>query len=403
MTRPPALANPALADACPPDDRFVPVDPHDLIDHIALDTDVVSDADQFRRLADALEMVIHQERTHFERRLTRAYAPLDPDNECVRPRAAQAPPTDQDRNQFLARFTHLLDKTNFERLEPAQIDLAVKAANSHRLRVVLNPDLIDHLDIWVRGRTTLLATRRTPRHPIKGVRRTLDAFSRLVVVTQLNGDPHVSIKLFRQIPIADLEALLPHAQITMSWFDRAKVFGGSVGTAGATAVKVFKIGLTVVAVSKLVWIIAFGCVVLTARGILGYRTTRLRRDSQRTQHLYYQNLANNASVLHRLVAALESEELKEALLAYAFCRASPRGVIDGPRSLADAVENYLDAHFSCRVDFDAEDALETLTRLKLWQDQAAFRVLPPDEAIALLDDHWRGGRSREYHETQLAK
>ena len=153
--------------------------------------------------------------------------------------------------------------------------------------------------------------------------------------------------------------------------------------------------------AKLIWILGVGCIILTVRGVMGYRTTKMRRDSQRTQNLYYQNLANNAAVVHRLCAAVEAEEIKEAVLAYALCRADPS--IDSPESLAQAVEAFLFKAFGCHVDFDVEDALETMTRLDLWADRDSFSPLSPEKAVRLLDEHWNQKRSLDYHESQLLR
>ena len=151
--------------------------------------------------------------------------------------------------------------------------------------------------------------------------------------------------------------------------------------------------------SKLIWVIGIGLIVITVRGILGYRSTRMRRDSQRTQNLYYQNLANNAAVLHRLCDAVESEELKEAVLAYAFCSGPDAQRITSPQTLADAVERYLADTLGCTVNFDIDDAIETMTRLGLWRDSDTLTPRDPETAVSLLDKHWRERRSLRYHES----
>ncbi len=396
MKRPPTLANPDLAPVQPPDDRFIPLDPDDLVEALVIDPLIGPACDGWlAEVAESLRDVLHQESHHFERVLGRSYNALNPDNECCLPSEVMIDEAGQ-RDVFLKRLAHLLDKANYERLGTAQIDLAVRAANSHGLRVKLDPALIEFIEIWVRGRVHLESVRRTVRHPIKGKPIELDAFSRLAVVAQLKDQSHVTIKLFRQIPIADVEALLPHAQVTMNWFDRVKVFGGGAGTIGATAMKI----LNVVVLSKFIWILGVGFVVLTVRGVLGYRTTKLKRDSQRTQNLYYQNLANNAAVVHRLCASVEAEEVKEAVLAYALCRADPG--VDSRETLARSARTYLLSTFGCSVDFDVDDALETLTRLGLWEDRDTFRPMAPRDAAKRLDEHWKHKRSHGYHESQLA-
>jgi hypothetical protein len=376
-------------------DRFIPVAPEDLIDALTSACHGSDEASAFAEVAEALTRIVDQEASAFERGLERAYRTFDPDREVIQIEGAAA----VDRDILLDRLAHLLDKANYTRLGEAEIKAAVSAANSHGLRVKIRPDRLDSLQIWIRGRSVVKTHRRTVRKPIKGETRDLDAFSRLVVVAQLKDDPHITIKLFRQIPIADVEALLPHAEVSMNWIDRAKVFGGGAGTLGATALKVLKIGATFTALGKLVWVIGFGFVLITVRSFMGYRSTRQQRDSQRTQHLYFQNIASNTAVVHRLVAMVASEELKEAVIAYAVCRDfEQRGEQLTREGLKSHVEKWLADRFGVEVRFDLPDALETMTRLELWRDESRLLVKAPRDALALLDEHWRDRRSIGYHD-----
>jgi len=103
----------------------------------------------------------------------------------------------------------------------------------------------------------------------------------------------------------------------LSWLDRLKLASGGAGLVGSTAGKV--LGLGALVVSRLLWILLVGAGALCVRTVLGYRNVRARRDLQRTSNLYYQNLANNAGVIHSLISMVAQEEFKEALLAYAAC------------------------------------------------------------------------------------
>jgi len=376
-------------------DRFIPVAPEDLIRELARES---GERDGYVAVTEALTRIVDQEACAFERGLERAYRAFDPDREVVHAGGTAT----VDRDALLDRLAHLLDKANYTKLGDAEIEAAVKAAHSHGLRVKIRPERVESLQIWIRGRSMVETKRRTVRRPIKGERRALDAFSRLVVIAQLKDDPHITIKLFRQIPIADVEALLPHAEVSMNWFDRAKVLGGGAGTLGATAMKVLKVGAAA-ATGKLIWVVGVGFVVLTARSVMGYRSTRQQRDSQRTQHLYFQNMASNTAVIHRLVGMVASEELKEAVLAYLLCREHERrGSTLTQKGLQEYTENWLMERFDVDVAFDLPDALETMSRLGLWRDEARLLVKPPSEALALLDEHWRDRRSVTYHDQRAA-
>ena len=62
-----------------------------------------------------------------------------------------------------------------------------------------------------------------------------------------------------------------------------------------------------------------------------------------------------------------------------------------------SIEEYLLRLTSIEIDFDIDDALETLDRLELWKDREEFRVVPVEEATKKLERHSQDGLSRGYH------
>jgi hypothetical protein len=128
------------------------------------------------------------------------------------------------------------------------------------------------------------------------------------------------------------------------------------------------------------------------------------RDSERTKNLYFQNLATNASTIHMLATAVGQAEVKEALLAYAFCVSHTLDGADGDLEarLDEQIEAYLKEKFDADVNFDMPDALETMDRLGLWQDKSQLRVVPPDQALEILEAHRRERRTADYHSTLIA-
>jgi hypothetical protein len=174
------------------------------------------------------------------------------------------------------------------------------------------------------------------------------------------------------------------------------VVAGGLGALGGVATKIWAVIVHGAALaSNFLWVAVAAMLGLSVRSFFGYRSARHQRTSQMTHNLYYQNVANNAGVLHQLLGNIAQEELKEALIAYVMLR-SHEG-IDDVRALEDVVEAWLHETFAVDVDFDGPDAVETLDRLGLWTDRERWRVMPPAEAIAELDKHWRQRRSLRYH------
>ncbi|MCK4872942.1 MAG: DUF3754 domain-containing protein [Phycisphaerales bacterium] len=395
------LRDPTAGVVCHmPDDRFIPIRACDLVSAVAEDDRFGDDHERLREVALALQDVIDQEALAFSRAITDCYAAFNPDRDTIP--LSQDGATDKSAEQMHTWIEYVFEKANFEQLDDVEIEEAIHAANTQGLRVRLRPELIEEMSLWVRGRSTMQRRFRTWRHPIRGVERELVVYRRLVVMARLHDDPNISLKLFKDIPIADLEALLPHAEVRMSWFDRFKAFGGGAGAAGSLVAKLLKLFTTVVVASRLMWILLAGFGLICLRAILGYRSTRRMRDSQRTQHLYYQNLDNNAGVIHTLISMIAQEELKEAVLGYAFCR-TESDAIHGEADLARVVNNYLRERFDADVQFDAPDAIETITRLHLWADADELKPLEPDQAVRLLQRHWRTRASRPYHEQMACR
>ena len=373
-----------------PDDRYIPVRPDDLLAALIDEAERFEcTPDELRALSEGLEGVVGQEIEALRRGLERAYDPHNPARDTLLV-------GDEDqlakRGEGLRKLVaYVLDKANYERLDEVQVEAAVGAASSHGMRIRVNPDRLQWIDLWVRGRTTTNRAIRSLRRPIKGREHEIELYRRLAVVFQAQGEEELNLKLFREIPVADVEALLPHAEVAMSPFDRFKVFGGSVGAMGGLLLRMFE---TTVAATQFMWLAVAALGGLSVRSLLGYRRAKHVRLSQMTHHLYYQNVANNSGVLDRLVANIGHEELKESLLAYALIRG---GEVHDEASLQQAAATWLRERFDVEVDFDAPDAAQTLARFGLWEDEERWVVRAPAAAQAELTRTWQERRTRGHH------
>lgn len=380
------------------DDRFVPIRVFDLCHRMRSDTDTFGDgAEALCEVAEALEDVLCQESDAFERQVADAYADLSPDRDTI----DLTPPGERlgdELDKVDTWLNYLLEKANFTELTPEQLAHVVAVANSLGLRVKLDPERIERLRVYARGEGHITRTFRTWRTPIKGEERQLDVYRRLCVVVKLCDEPHLRIKMFKDIPASDVEALLPHAEVGMSTFDQVQLYGGSAGALGSAMLKLIQfVFFASVAVTALLWTFLVGFFMLTFKAVTGYYRTRSKRDSQRTRHLYDQNLGNNAAVIHNLLAMIAQEETKEAFLAYAICYAAQEP-FESSAAVDETVEAYLKTRFQVEVNFDSDDALETLTRLELWSDAKCFRVVEPQVALERLRTHWRERKTWGYHE-----
>jgi hypothetical protein len=384
-----------------PDDRFLPIRACELSEALCADVEALGpSAAEVRAVAEAFLEVIEQEASRFERELCDHYANFNPDRDTIPRHTAHGAERAEELARLLLELEYLFGKANFEKLSDVQIDEAVHAANTYGLRVRLHPDQVEELSIWVRGLKMVERQRRDFRRPLRRRTVLIPVYRRLAVAFRLKDSPHLIMKLFKEIPIEDVQALMPHAEVRMNPFDRLLLLGGGAGTVGSTAAKVLTTVGSAAAMGKLLWVLILGLGTLAFRTVMGYRRARSNRDSQRTRHLYYQNLNNNAGVIHSLTMMTAQEELKEALMAYAFCMAADdRNPIASKEDLKGRIETYLKDRFDVEVQFDISDALESLTRLRLWADQARLRVVPASQAVERLREHWRSRRSQCYHQT----
>lgn len=391
------------ADSEPPiPNRFIPISATDVQRGLIADAPRLGySPDGLAAVLDLIQDATSRETRALERTMADVYAPFNPDRDtlplCQLPREElEASLADLER-----RLIYLFDKANFERLDDIAIDSAINEAKTHGLRIRVRSDRVDKLIIWIRGRGVIYKRLPHWKAPFRGRNVKFQVFHRLGVLAKLKDDPHVHLKLFRDVPVADIEALLPHAEVGMNWFDRVKIIGGGAGALGTVTVKLLQGALTLALVGKLAWLIAMGVGLMAGRTFVGYRRSKSLRDAQRTRHLYYQTLANNGGVISWLVDMIGQEEEKEAMLAYALGRPLPPS--SPPVDLKSRAETYLLDRYGVRLDFDAPDAIETLDRFALRLAGTAHLTLAPAEALSAIRAYLGSPRPAFYHEEMAAK
>lgn len=381
-----------------PDDRYIPIRTADVL--AALLREAGEHDSTLAAFAEALERIVHAESSALSRRLERAYAPFNPDRETVT--VGDDGANRRGLEVLASILDYTFDKANYDLLEDAQVTAAVSSASVHGMKVRVNPDKVGDLQIYVRGKTQETRLIRTLRRPIHGEMRDVELYRRLAIVYRKPDSLEVGIKLFREIPVVNLEALLPHAEVGMSLFDRIKIIGGGVGAiSGATWQAVMVLVQGTMIAGQYLWALSLGLAGLSVRSVLGYRRAMDLRISQRTHHLYYQNIANNAGVLDLLVSSIGHEEVKETLLAYALLVLHPGEATDR-ESLSRLAEQWIKERFHVELHYDVADALESIDRLGLWEDRDAMRPVNPEVACARLDAKWRERDTEDYHARAMA-
>lgn len=287
----------------------------------------------------------------------------------------------------------VLDRANYDRVNREQLERAFANASLFNLKLYVDLDEFEEALLFTRG-----ATSREEEVPVlSGLWRKKVSFinyDRVVMYIRFKDDVDAEstlggcqpgstmLKLFQNVPGADVEMLFPNTRVGMRMIDKlligvpAVVSGGVVMTTklGATLVLLgslfgFWLGLSAEPVkldkaSVLALLAGLGAV----GGYLwkqysGFRNRKLRFTQALTENLYFKLLDNNAGVMFRVLDEAEESECKESLLAYYFLLAAAEPL---EASVLDArIEAWFEQRWQCHLDFEIEDALEKLQQLNM--------------------------------------
>lgn len=344
--------------------------------------------------------------------LKRSYAPFNPDLDERTP-SRSARPSDDEAREFGARLQGVLERGNYERLTEDDIAHAFATRSLFPINVAVDTSVYEEVLFYARGET--LHETEVPRLYGLG-RKTIEVptFDRVCVYIRFKTaeqlgmpaselakqpfEPGTSVlKLFRNIPKADLEMLFPNCRPTMRPAD--KLLLGVPALLGGVPV-LLKLAPAVFALTILLGIRRGGEVDskalitgFTGLGVLGgylfrqwdkFKNRRILFGKVLTENLYFRNLDSNEGVLTRVVDEADDEECKEALLAYVLALRAGEPLDED--QLDAAVEAWLDARFGVDMDFEVSDALAKLEALGLLvRDGDRVRALPLSDALPRLE------------------
>jgi hypothetical protein len=386
-------------------EHFIPISRHDLSellpDYCDLDSTLQQ---QFHEVCLLLDALMHQRYHHRLNRLLQIYAHLDPDHTLIKTSEVSALLRDSLTDQFFEELKFLLEKGNYRRLDEKEIGKAVEAASQLGIRLQVDFDVFNRLEVYARGNANESWTRRSWQKLFRKVDFDVAVFRTLVLVFRLREHARlknhkenidfVYIKTFKNIPHSDLDVLLPGTTVKMSLMDRSKII---VPTLSGVAINLFKAWRTFVLVTifasvynfigMLGLIIAIG--IYLVKLVFGLIRAQDKYRLNLTQHLYFQNLDNNRGGLFRILSEAEEQEFREVAIAYFYLW---QHACDGLTSegLDQECEAMLRDITSDDVDFEVDDALSKLLDLEIINvdQQGRYRALPPEEAIAKLDQIW---------------
>lgn len=384
-------------------ENYIPVRKAELAELLASQSELPADErPSFRQFCRLLESIYHHEYRAQLEALKNAYAPFDPDADTQSPAASTPAPAGQ-VDALFDKFVWLLERANFVRLSRADISAALGAASEWGLRLSIDFELFERLEVFARGDVVGRRERRRWQNLMRAEEVEVPIYQRLVIICRLREHPHldarssphhVYIKTFKNIPKIDLDMLLPGSRIKMSLFDQGKIFLPTVSGLVITGWKLFQ-GAVVVAVAGFYGLLTYlglmaGTLGYGVKSFFGYLRTQQKYQLNLTRSLYYQNLDNNAGVLFRLLDEAEEQECREAFLAYYFLwrRAGSEGWTS--EQLDREIEAFLLREAELNIDFEVGDALAKLRRLQLIAQtpDGRWRAATIEQALSDLKQSW---------------
>jgi len=394
--------------------RFIPFRKSDIVQMCLQENQLRGQEDDFRQLCHMLGSVFHFEFHQVVEALKENYAPIDPDAD-TRSIDLNSPPIERG---FVELMNGLLEKANYECISEDELNLALNEASMFRIRLHVDFDDFSEVLLFCRG----VSQRQETLSSLFGLMKRTIRFSnydRVVLYLRFRDDFSQSkgqlpackpgatlLKLFQNVPRADLEMLFPNTTVRMRLIDKliigvpAVISGGVVLTTklGASLVLAgsllgFWLGLSSepAELNKTALMVLLAGVVALGgylwKQFNNFKNRKIRFMQALTQNLYFKNLDNNAGVFHRIANDAEEEECKEAVLAYYFLLSSKKTM--NRAQLDYKIEQWLADKWQCRVDFEINDALNKLLVLQLVKEtDGQLSVVPITQGIKNLDQRW---------------
>ena len=396
---PPALEESFAVRSIDVREKALPIRPGDLT-RLLLAQPGLTPADHkgLGRLGPLLGAVFHSEFYERIRELKELYAPLDPDSDYIKLANHSRHRTDNSDEEFLPPFQSTMHRANYRQLDVKVIQDAVETPNEMGLTYQPNFMQFEHLQVFVRGYTKIPRVFRGVRTKMRKRTVWLDAYQRMVVLLKFKADPNLDpfvrsdviyLRMFKDVPHCDMEMHLPEqgTRVRMRWIDKAQIASPVVMGIPTLVFKLFSAGMNpLILIPILIAPISAGI-----NSFFGFQRAKHKHLSSMIRNLYYLTLANNSSVLTRIIDSAEEEEYKETMLAYFFLwRSSVAGEKLKGKELDHRIETFLQEVSGVELNFDISDALGKLFRLGLADrdEHGALRVLGVEQALVQLDQRW---------------
>ena len=370
-----------------------------------------SDKSDGKKFFMLIKNQIHLDFHQILEELDQSYKPLNPN---IPNKTAS---TELNSSTFTEHLKYALTKANYKALEQTELNDALAAESLFKIRLYVDFNDYQQTVLFTRGETIRkeevalfgrFFKRKIEFNNYDSVVMFLHLKNEIVDATlQESCIPgSVVLKMFHNVPKADLEMLFPNTKIRMRLKDKLMI--GIPALISGIILAVTKLGASFIILGALIgfWL-GFSdepvtlnktslVVVLAGLGTIagylwkqfsGFNKKKLQFVQKLIENLYFKNLDNNEGVYYRLVNEAEKEEVKEVLLAYFYLLQSTKPL--STKELDTNLEQWVENTWGCNIDFDVDDAMEKLQRLNLViQENTQFTAVKLADAIQQLDHRW---------------
>ena len=401
--------------------RFIPFRKADIIEMCVNDSRLSEDDQNlFRQFCNTLGNHIHFEFHHQVETLKNCYFPFNPDADTRLKYDHSEQEKKELQKKLVETLAEVLNAANFQKITDTDLKEALAEESLFKIRLGVDFNDFEEVLFYQRGESTKQET-LVKFFGLKKKPITFTNFERVLIYIKFKGEDYFKakdqkalyftpgstiIKLFQDVPKADLEMLFPNSEVRMKTID--KLIIGIPAVVSGIVVITTKLGASILLIASVIsfWLglskqevriepqhlIALGLGLATLglflfKQINKFKNRKIKFMKALSDNLYFKNLDNNTGVFHHLIDAAEEEEFKEAILAYYFLLVENRDLTK--TELDDTVERWFESEHNCSINFEIEDALYKLERWEIIHlDKNIIRRKSLNDALQQLDKIW---------------
>ncbi len=396
-------------------EHFIPIRYEVMLDKI-LERSSLSEQEQeeIRYLGLMFEEHYHLDYHQDFLKLKDAFAPFNPDKETVYELEFSEDDKAQKRKILLDGIQKFLEVSNYRLMSEEDFNKCLSLQPFGGLSVQVDTKHFKEFHVYYRGVREVEVT-DTFFWLLKHKRKTLQ-FCRIFVLAEYKTNPTeeevkeieakgekpvfvpeeqagtIIAKQFRDVPIEHLKIVAPEVKLLLPLLDKFKVGGtffAGFGTAFLKLIYAAAFSIVVFAVLLVGIILAF------LKGIFGFLNSRTKCMKKFSESLYHKSLSNNVAAVNMLLDQAETQEVKEALLAYYILYVHRDRQLT-MKEMDDYAEAELRDAFNFDIDFEEDDALRKLIEKQLvtvhpgdTEETTRYQILLPIKAaLQQLDSIW---------------